>query len=411
MKLLSLFSGIGAFEKALENLNIEYDLINYCEIDKYAAKAYSLIHNTPQNKNLVDVKNINPTEIPDFDLLTWGFPCVNFSIAGKKEGMKFKCNHCNKIFRYDGKSFYKKLKNKDICPHCHSDDINSFNQSALYFEGYRILYHKKPKISILENVKRLVGTPEFVLILKDLEDLGYKTYYKILNAKDYGIPQNRERVFIVSIRKDICIDFEFPKGFDSGIRLNDIMSKDVNEKYFINQKLANDFISINKYTYLKNTKYNNFITKKHNDIQDVYYENNLKLLGGFANKNSYKGFSSKFRQGDRVYDSRNISTSLTSSGGGIGRNTGLYMATKNNSSKKTYKKYKIKKVSHKKYTLSNKNFIIRRLTPEEAFLLMGFSKKDYSLLNIFSDAQLYKMAGNSIVVNILENIFCNLYIA
>ena len=145
--------------------------------------------------------------------------------------------------------------------------------------------------------------------------------------------------------------------------------------------------------------------------------NTLKFIGGFSNKKKWlendKDFSRNFRQGDRVYDNRYIATSLTSSGGGIGRCTGLYMCKTNNTNilnNKKYKEYKIIKTPYKKYTISYKNFEIRRLTPKECFLLMGFSIDDFNKLYNFSDTQLYKMAGNSIVVNILESIFYNIYV-
>lgn len=121
MRVLSLFSGIGAFEKALTNLSIPFELINYCEIDKYASKGYSLIHGISESKNLGDVTKINEIALPDFDLMTWGFPCTDISVAGKQTG------------------------------------IIKGSRSGLYYEGFRILNAKKPKYSIIENVKNLTS--------------------------------------------------------------------------------------------------------------------------------------------------------------------------------------------------------------------------------------------------------------
>jgi len=207
LKILSLFSGIGAFEKALERLDIDYELVNYCEIDKYASRAYSLIHNTSEDLNLGDITKVDEKTLPDFDLMTWGFPCTSISQAGKQEGFIDK----------DGKQ----------------------TKSGLYYEGIRILQEKKPKYSIIENVKALTQKKfktEFEQILTDLESAGYNTYWKVLNSKDYGVPQNRERIFIISVRKDIdnC-NFKFPEGFDNSIRLKDLLEDEVDEKYYISQ--------------------------------------------------------------------------------------------------------------------------------------------------------------------------------
>lgn len=191
LKLLSLFTGIGAFEKALERLNVDYELVGFSEIDKYAIKSYCAIHNVPENKNLGDVTKIEIDKIPDFDLMSWGFPCQDISIAGRMEGIK------------EG------------------------TRSGLYYEGYKILKAKMPKISIIENVKNLTSQrfkEQFESILNDISELGYNNYWKVLNAKDYGVPQNRERVFIVSIRKDIDKnDFTFPSPVTLVLKLKDIL--------------------------------------------------------------------------------------------------------------------------------------------------------------------------------------------
>jgi len=139
--------------------------------------------------------------------MTWGFPCTDISGAGKQKGF--------------------------------IDENGKQTRSGLYYEGIRILQEKKPRYSIIENVKALTQKKfkaEFEQILKDLELVGYNNYWKVLNAKDYGIPQNRERVFIISIRKDIDDgNFKFSEGFDNGIRLKDLLESEVDEKYYISQ--------------------------------------------------------------------------------------------------------------------------------------------------------------------------------
>ena len=219
MKILSLFSGIGAFEKALDYLNINYELVNYCEIDKYASKAYSLIHNVSENMNLGDITKVDTSKLPkDIDLITYGFPCQDISLAGKQQGM----------FNNDG----------------------SKTRSGLFFEALRIIEDTKPKIAIAENVKNLVSkkfNAQFQAVLQSLEEAGYNNYWKVLNAKDFGIPQNRERVFIVSIRKDIDPgSFEFPKPFELKLRLKDMLEDEVDEKYFLSDKMIEYIIADNE---------------------------------------------------------------------------------------------------------------------------------------------------------------------
>lgn len=191
IKLLSLFSGIGAFEKALTNLNIDYEVVNYCEIDKYASKAYCLIHNEDENKNLWDITKVNVKKLSEFDLMTYGFPCQSFSLVGKRLGLK------------------------------------DTKRGNLFFDAMRITREKKPKYMIAENVKGLLSDDNgktMELIISTLDNLGYNNYFKVLNAKDYGIPQNRERIFIVSIRKDIDnLSFEFPKKQELKLKLQDII--------------------------------------------------------------------------------------------------------------------------------------------------------------------------------------------
>ena len=214
MKVLSLFSGIGAFEKALDRLNIDYELVAFSEIDKYAVKSYCAIHGVDESMNLGDITKVDENSLPkDIDLITYGFPCQDISLAGKQKGM----------FNDDGTQ----------------------TRSGLFFEALRIIEATKPKIAIAENVKNLTGKKfkeQFELVLKSLEEAGYSNYWKVLNAKDYGIPQNRERVFIISIRKDIDKGYEFPEPFPLQLRLKDMLDDEVEEKYYIDSEKVNQFI-------------------------------------------------------------------------------------------------------------------------------------------------------------------------
>ena len=224
IKVLSLFSGIGAFEKALKRVGIDYELVNYCEIDKYASKSYSLIHGVDESMNFGDITKIDETKLPtDIDLVTYGFPCQDISISGKRQG----------------------LFNED----------STRTRSGLFFDALRIIEVTKPKIAIAENVKNLTSTKftdQFKIVLDSLDVAGYNNYWKVLNAKDYGVPQNRERVFIVSIRKDMDRGlFEFPEAFPLQKRLKDVLEDEVDEKYYIDHKFES-VTSVNEHYSLLN---------------------------------------------------------------------------------------------------------------------------------------------------------------
>ena len=199
-----------------------WNLVNFCEFDKYAAESYCAVHKAPPELNLGDITKVDEKQIANFDMMTWGFPCQDISKAGKQRGFV--------------------------------DENGNQTRSGLYAEGVRILREKKPKISIIENVKALTGKKfqkEFAMILSDLEDAGYNNYWQVINAKDHGIPQNRERVFIVSIRKDIDNGkFKFPEPYDNGLRLKDMLDDNVEKKYYIDndktRKLISDLIADGK---------------------------------------------------------------------------------------------------------------------------------------------------------------------
>lgn len=261
LKLLSLFTGIGAFEKALERLNIDYELVGFSEIDKFAIKSYCAIHNVPENKNLGDITKINIDKIPDFDLLTWGFPCQDISIAGRMEGIK------------------------------------KGTRSGLYYEGYKILKAKRPGISIIENVKNLTSKrfkEQFETILKDIEELGYNNYWQVLNAKNYSVPQNRERIFIVSIRKDIDKNnFVFPSPVELKLRLKDLLEDTVDDKFYLTENGIGRLI------------------KKNNKLLKDCQNPNISscLIAGYhkmsGNQNQYIAESNKVEKVAGLYDTEN----------------------------------------------------------------------------------------------------------
>lgn len=192
----------------------KWQLVNFCEFDKYAIKSYCAIHGVDESLNLGDITKVDETKIEDFNMMTWGFPCTDISVAGKQKGFL--------------------------------DEDGNKTRSGMYYEGIRILRYKKPALSIIENVKNLTGKrfkKEFETVLSDLDEAGYNSYWKVLNAKDFGIPQNRERVFIISIRKDLDNGkFVFPEGFDNGIRLKDVLEDEVDGKYYISDDKVQKFL-------------------------------------------------------------------------------------------------------------------------------------------------------------------------
>ncbi len=217
IKILELFGGIGACSKALERLGIEYEIADYVEIDKYAVASFNAIHNT----------NFEPQDICkwnkdiEVDLIMHGSPCQDFSLAGKQAG----------------------------------GDKDSGTRSSLMYETIRIVNKLKPKYVIWENVKNLLSKKHrhnFDAYLETMEQLGYTSYYQVLNAKDYGIPQNRERVFTISILNEEYLDFEtdivkpianfeFPPKQELKLKLKDMLEDEVDEKYYL-KNIKNFFI-------------------------------------------------------------------------------------------------------------------------------------------------------------------------
>ncbi len=490
MKVLSLFSGIGAFEKALDRLNIDYELVAFSEIDKYATKSYCAIHGVDESMNLGDITKVDENSLPkDIDLITYGFPCQDISLAGKQKGM----------FNDDGTQ----------------------TRSGLFFEALRIIEATKPKIAIAENVKNLTGKKfkeQFELVLKSLEEAGYSNYWKVLNAKDYGIPQNRERVFIISIRKDIDRGYEFPEPFPLQLRLKDMLDDEVDEKFYLNSTkeyfIKHSFESEEKgngFRFAPHVKKNANISKTvttraggrmdDNFVMDIDCEENTFKFDS-TNKmiqvgQMYGTEKEPNPQAGRIYDADGISPTMDTCSGGNrmpkvliegtviddtqgfdgtryydnvspslrASRSGLKVVTDtttkdkhdNEESNKIMidevkrivgatrkcdigvtvhdngdirphrldkKKSGISEMQINKDTnISNTvtashmpktygdstDFRIRKLTPKECWCLMGFDDEDlYKAEAVNSNAQLYKQAGNSIVVNVLEALFINL---
>lgn len=211
LQVLELFAGIGACSKALENLNIQYKIVDAVEINKYAVASFNAIHNT--NFETQDIRDWNKDV--KVDLIMHGSPCQDFSIAGKQAG----------------------------------GDKDSDTRSSLMYETIRIVEKLRPQYVLWENVKNILSQRHkhnFDSYIENMNELGYNSYYQVLNAKDYGVPQNRERVYTVSIRKDIDNNtFKFPEKEELKIRLKDILEDEVDEKYYISEKQMHNFIKNN----------------------------------------------------------------------------------------------------------------------------------------------------------------------
>lgn len=296
MKVLSLFSGIGAFEKALDNLGVDYELVNYCEIDKYASKSYAAIHSVDESLNLGDITKVNEKELPkNIDLITYGFPCQDISLAGKQKG----------LFNDDGTQ----------------------TRSGLFFEALRIIEETKPRVAIAENVKNLTSKKfalQFKIVLDSLKAAGYNNYWQVLNAKDYGIPQNRERVFIVSIRKDIDNgEFKFPEAFPLKLRLKDMLEAEVDERFYLSKSMITYFENHKKRNESKGNGWgwnptngdvvaNAITTREGNQNNNNFIEEPTMIQVG----QMYGTEREPNPQAGRIYDSEGISPTMDSCSGG-----------------------------------------------------------------------------------------------
>lgn len=384
LKYLSLFSGIGSPEQALKNLGVEFELFGFSEIDKYAIKSYCAVHGVDESLNLGDITKIDIESLPlDIDLITHGSPCQDFSVAGNGKG----------------------------------GDLGSGTRSSLMWNTVAICEHCQPKFVIWENVKNVLSKKHrhnFDKYLEEMDRIGYTNFYQVLNAKYYGVPQNRERIFVVSIRKDIEKDFKFPKGFDNGIRLKDILEPCVDEKYYINTDKAETLIAklleknelVSTQTPCDSTianpkvlEFANCITARYDaGIQNkgsigvavcVKKEKNSLYMVGLLNM---KG-SEQVR---RVYDPEGICPCLNTMQGGNRQPKVIESLTTSCNTAAVAKK-------------DNMEYRIRKLTPKECWRLMGFKDEQFlKAEQVCSNTQLYKQAGNSIVVNVMEEIFKNL---
>lgn len=224
------------------SLRKNWKLINFCEFDKYAIKSYCAIHGVDEGLNLGDITKVDETKLEDFNMICGGSPCQDFSVAGKQKGSVWTCKDCG--HEYNPLTVH--WSQRDKCPNCGSNNIEK-TRSSLLVEYLRVIRANKPNFGMYENVKNIVGKQfrdtTFKLFEDELHEYGYNTYWKVLNAKDFGVPQNRERVYLIFIKKDLDNGkFVFPEGFDNGIRLKDVLEDEVDEKYYISDDKVQKFL-------------------------------------------------------------------------------------------------------------------------------------------------------------------------
>lgn len=368
MKLISLFTGIGAYERALKNNDVEYDLVKFCEVDKFAIQSYCAIHDASAADNLGDIQAVNPSTLPDVDLITFSYPCTDLSLAGKQRG------------------FF--------------EDNGDVSRSGLFFSAADIIASCRPAFAISENVASLTLPKfkvEFDLVKSTLEEAGYHNYWTVLNAKDFGLPQHRERMFMVSIREDIDHGFVFPHGNGESGCIADILEpeENVDAKHYLKPSRLEKLIWYNPIKewegivtagsletghqrdriYGVDGLSGTLTATDHKQPKQIDVRGRVQQI---AKLDSHRDNPNQYR----VYDSTGLSPTLTTMGGG-GRQPHIPI-----------------------------NGGVRRFTPLECFRLMGFKDDDYQkcVEAGISDTQMYRQCGNSICVNVLEAIFDELSI-
>ena len=424
LKVLELFSGIGSQHKALTNIGIK-SICTQCDIDKYAIQAYNAIHGETENLGNISLIDESKFVRDQWDLVTYSSPCQDFSFAGLQKG----------------------------------GEKGSGTRSSLLWEVEKIVKQVHPKYLLMENVKALVSKKFLSCFEKWIETLnsyGYKTYWKVLNAKNYGIPQNRERVFAVSIRNDIDQSFEFPSEQKLEKRLKDVLESNVDAKYYLSKQVQDRFKFKPKGDNIIGTTMPESRTIGQRDVvfgtdglmgslvatdykqpkQIIEYANIEPIIvasrGRNPNNPNDRTVGRTPTEQRLEPNSQGIANTLTSvqkdnyvlepkieilgnykpSGRECGRDMSIdsispILATMEGGNRQP----KILVNDIKTMYNSYNDYRIRKLTPRECYRLMGFSDEDFDKVKSvgMSDTQCYKQAGNSIVVNCLMAIFTNMF--
>ena len=413
-------------------------------------------------------------------MICGGSPCQDFSVAGKQKGSVWTCKDCG--HEYNPLTVH--WSERDKCPCCRSNNIEK-TRSSLLVEYLRVIRANKPNFGMYENVKNIVGKQfknTFKMFTDELDEYGYNVCWKVLNAKDYGVPQNRERVYLIFIKKELDNGkFTYPEPFDNGMRLKDILEENVDEKFYISEDKVQRFLTnLNNEDALlcdacqvkregKSREYNDFCpTLTARDYKDprLVNDNVVKQIGTISKcEGNWKN-----PQVGRIYSTDGCSPTLNTCGGGShepkivqlgnvnpsgkGMNGNVFdengLAPTLTTNKGEGNKIAIRQATKKGYIeceiggvadLSYPNsktrrgrvqengqicptitatetavcriespIRIRKLTPKECFRLMGFSDENFEAAEkMVSNSQLYKQAGNSIVVDVLYYILVELY--
>lgn len=394
IRLIELFAGVGSQAMALRDLGADFESYRVVEFDKYAIKSYNAIHGT--NFPTTDIRDIHCEDLGIVDkqnvtyLLTYSFPCQDLSKAGKQRGMT----------------------------------KGSGTRSGLLWEVERILNECKdkdslPQVLLMENVPDVIGSKNYEDFMKwyaALENMGYQSYYKVLNAKNYGIPQNRERCFMVSILGDY--NYTFPKRIPLRLKLKDMLEESVDKKYYISNSKIESLLTTN----FNCSKFENVVQDKYGISSTLCardYKDPKCIVVGTTN-------ISKYESSNRIYNPEGISPTFNAMQGGnlqpkvaVKENTkqGYALATEGDSisleqpNSKTRRGRVGKQVAQTLTTSCNQGVLgngtrIRKLTPKECWRLMGFKDSDFEKAEkVNSNTQLYKQAGNSIVKQVLMAIF------
>lgn len=378
IRVATAFSGgLAAPEFALKYSGIEHEIVFACEWDKYARKQYLQFHGKPTTF-YEDIKNLcAKCYYALIDLFIFGSPCQNLSLAGNQKGLEGE-------------------------------------KSKYFFEGYRVLSEMMPKVFIFENVKGLLSSnkgKDFALVMKMFRDLGYHCANTVLNTKDYGVPQNRERVFVVGfLDVNAYHDFNFLPGFPLQKRLRDVLDSEVDEKYYLSKKMIDGFVNHTERHKEKGTGFK-WEPKTEGDIANC-----LRASGALAPTDNTVVVGMLDMLGQdcirRVYGVDGVAPTLTTMQGGSQEPKILQLDPMIRQKSQSGVRYRedcgtLSASANRNDMCIVNGYRIRRLTPRECFRLQGVRDEDINI--VVSDTQAYKIAGNAMSVPPLHMLITQIF--
>lgn len=350
--------GVGCQRMAFNRLGIDVEMVGISEIDKYAIQSYMAIHG--ETKNFGDITKINGNDLPQIDVFTYSFPCTDLSKAGKQKGL-------------------------------------NETRSGLVYEVLRILHeldnvNRLPKVLIMENVVDLVQVKfikQFQEIQLELEQLGYSNYTETMNAKDYGVAQNRDRVFMVSILGDYY--YEFPKPFKLEKRLKDYLETSVDEKYYLSEKLISCLSDItDRNGFVRGERFNPRFAEEFDYAYAITTKAGGRTTDNFIKDNSIIVKENNSTGYDVAVEGDCINVNQPNSKtrrGRVGHQVSQTLTTQ------------------QELVVVEPKMRIRKLTPRETGRLMGLTDEEITKqLSVVSNSQAYKQHGNGIVVDVFAAI-------